>query len=451
MSGNYDVTNVATRNGVDNSSSFRTGRNGKKVFIGTDWNETAHITNDANQGTIFQEGQGMTLKLNSRYKNGGPDTYANLDGRHTGISFDLLDKFIEAAASGVLEDIDHKGYTRENMAAFGREFDKLRSEKLAEAKRDPYNKKYTKMMNGAEFTFSAQELERLYKAAGFDLAQKNTTVTQPNPVAEEVTEVVPPAVDEVPPTPPQGQVNQVPEMQSSTPPHKHGDVTDVDVPDGNERISHNGQAIVNEITRLLGLPDGEVEIKFDGDALCYENDVLIYAEGTYTYNGQTKKFRIDRSGETEKVQTKETGAFRRWHDVEVPQRPQARAAARRGHVGSMEATTAVVTDTAIADDEQARLQQYYKENVTDQQYWNGRICVEDDANDPNQFHGSYDQVTSNDGRRLARVSTYNTETHQTEVKYYEVKAVNIHSQYGENRVYPQIIPDLSKEVTDAEF
>lgn len=451
MSGNYDVTNVTARNGVDNSSSFRTGRNGKKVFIGTDWNETSHITNDANSGTVFQDGQGMTLKLNSRYKNGGADVFSNLDRRHTGISFDLLDKFIEAAANGVLEDVDHQGYTRENMVAFGRAFDQLRSQKLAEAQRDPYSKKYTKMMNGTEFTFTAQELEQLYKAAGFDLVKKN-------PPAQEVPEVTTPTMDPIPATPQEQPINEVPETQTSTAPQKPVQQP-VEQPEGNERISHNGQAIVNEIARVLGLPDGEVEITFDGDAVCYENDVLIYAEGTYTYNGETKKFRIDRSGETERVQTKKPGILRKWHDVEVPQGPTPRAQARRGQVGSFEATTTAVTDTAIADQNapqsvdpnKARLDNYYQQHVTDARYWNGRINVDEDTQDATQFHGSYDQVESKDGRRLARVTTYNSETHQREVKYYEVKAADIHSKYGQNRVYPQIIPDLTREVTDAEF
>ena len=185
MAGNYDVTNVTARGGIDNTSSFRTGNNGKKVFIGTDWNETSHITNDKNQGTIFEAGEGMTIQLNSRYKNGGTDTFANLDKKHTGISFDLLDKFITAAADGVLEDVDHQGYTKENMVNFGRAFDQLRKDKLAAAQKDPYGKEYTKMMHGTEFTFTASELETLYKAAGFDLVKKRPTPAKPDPVAQQ--------------------------------------------------------------------------------------------------------------------------------------------------------------------------------------------------------------------------------------------------------------------------
>lgn len=184
MAGNYDVTNVTARNGIDNTSSFRTGKNGKKVFIGTDWNETAHITNDKNQGTIFEADKGMTLQLNSRYKNGGADVFSNLDRKHTGISFDLLDKFIAAAADGILEDVDHQGYTDANKVAFGKAFDELRKQKLAAAQNDPYGKEYTKMKHGTEFNFTASELETLYKAAGFDLVKKKPAPAEPDPAAE---------------------------------------------------------------------------------------------------------------------------------------------------------------------------------------------------------------------------------------------------------------------------
>ena len=188
MAGNYDVTNVTVRNGVDNTSSFTTV-NGKKQFIGTPWNQTSHITNDANQGTIFEDGQGMTLKLNSRYKNGGADVFSNLDRKHTGISFDLLDKFIEAAGNGVLEDLDHKGYTPEDMQNFGKAFDKLRKDKLAAAQRNPYSKEYTKMMDGTQFSFTASELETLYKAAGFGLVKKQQEVKpQPEKKPEVITQ-----------------------------------------------------------------------------------------------------------------------------------------------------------------------------------------------------------------------------------------------------------------------
>ena len=426
---NYDVTTVTTRNGIDNSSSFRTV-NGKKQFIGTPWNESSHITNDANQGTIFAEGQGMTLRLNSRYKNGGADTYANLDRKHTGISFDLLDKFIEAAANGILEDIDHQGYTRDNMIAFGKAFDELREAKLAEAKKDPYNKQYTKMMNGTEFTFTAAELEKLYKAAGFDLAKKDNG-TKPIEVPEMPT---------VPVTPPEQPVNPVPPTQPSVPPKKPTP------PEGNEPISQSGKAIANEITKALGLPDGEVELKFNGESLCYEDGKLIYAEGEYTLNGEKRKFRIDRTGDKEVIQTKKPGMFHKWQTVEA--KADSNAASTVERPGQATQTVATI---ATQNAEQERLDRYYEEHVTNASFWSGRINVEADTQNPDQFSGSYDQVQTKDGRKLARVSKYNTETHKMEYKYYEVKAGTVHSQYGANRNYPQIMPDLTREVTDAQF
>ena len=97
--------------------------------------------------------------------------------------------------------------------------------------------------------------------------------------------------------------------------------------------------------------------------------------------------------------------------------------------------------------EQDELDKYFAEQVTNARFWTGRICVDEDINNPDQFQGSYDQVTSKDGRRLARVSEY--KDGKTTFKYYEVKATVIHSKYGQE--YKIIIPDTTKQVTDAQF
>ena len=45
------------------------------TFKGTEWNNTSHVTNDKNNGVEFVFGEGMNLKLNSRYNNGGDDVF----------------------------------------------------------------------------------------------------------------------------------------------------------------------------------------------------------------------------------------------------------------------------------------------------------------------------------------------------------------------------------------
>lgn len=459
MAGNYDVTHVTVRNGVDNTSSFTTV-NGKKQFIGTPWNQTSHITNDANEGTIFEDGQGMTLKLNSRYKNGGADVFSNLDRKHTGISFDLLDKFIEAAGNGVLEDLDHKGYTPEDMQNFGKAFDTLRQQKLAEAKKDPYSKEYTKMMNGTQFSFTASELETLYKAAGFGLVKKQQEV---KPQAE---------VKPQPETKPQAEAKP----QEDVTPQAEGD--DFTVGTDDDVQSKAMEATVNKIIGLLGVDNkDDVHIDFEGTEqigangeytevrFTYEGQQYVYQNGevkaveeakenvnenvgqpTIEIDGKTYYRRYnEKTGQLE-IKRKD-GLFRKWHPYEEPQKV-ARAAAKRN--ASVSAAT-VQEQAPVVNAEQEKLNQYYQDRVVNAKFWNGRINVEADTQDPNQFTGSYDQVETVDGRRLARVSNYNKETHKNEFKYYEVKAATIHSQYGQNRSYNQIIPDLTREVTDAQF
>lgn len=422
---NYDVTTVTARNGIDNSTSFRTV-NGKKQFIGTPWNETSHITNDANQGTIFSEGQGMTLKLNSRYKNGGADVYSNLDRKHTGISFDLLDKFIEAAANGVLEDVDHQGYTRENMVEFGKAFDELREAKLAEAKKDPYNKKYTRMMNGTEFTFSAEELEKLYKAAGFDLAKKDNG-TKPIEIPE---------VPTVPSTPKEQPVNPVPPTQPSVPPKKP-------ISEGNEPISQSGKQIANEITKALGLPDGEIDLKFNGESLCYEDGKLIYAEGEYTLNGEKRKFKIDRTGEKEVIQTKKPGVFKKWHTVEAAADDKAADKANRAGQATQTVAGIATADKAAAKEDDKAAAKAYKKLVTKAQYWSNATGATKivDASGNEVTYPAYEKMTIN-GKRVTRVHEQN-EDGSTSIKLYEAKVVaDANGKY-------YAVPDTSKPVTIA--
>ena len=182
------VPNYSDRPATSNLNRTSFDANGQ--FTGTPWNKTAYIKNDANEGTVFELNKDMTLHLNSRYKNGGEAIFSNLDRKHTGISFDLLDKFIEAAKDGILEDVDHQGYTDENKKAFGKAFDDLRKQKLAAAQRNPYGKEYTNMKNGTEFNFTAAELETLYKAAGFDIKKaeekkEEKVVVPPAPVKVE--------------------------------------------------------------------------------------------------------------------------------------------------------------------------------------------------------------------------------------------------------------------------
>lgn len=475
MSGNYDVTAVTVRGSVDNTNSFNKVGD-KYQFKGTSWNQTAHIVNDKNDGVIFEEGKDMTLQLNTRYKNGLPETYANMDKKHTGISFDLLDKFIKASADGILVDVDHDGYTPENMRNFGKAFDALRQRKLAEAKNDPYNKKYTKMMSGTEFTFTASELQELYEAAGFALAKKDDQAVKKE--------------DDAP-------KNTTTTTTTTSVPASTGDDS---VPEGSFTVGTDDdvkskfqEELLNKIVEALGIQDKEkFVIEFGAEAIdddgnitealyfTYEGEQYLIQQGNIKdlqivkqempenpeydkkpANGEAaKKVETRYNVKTGRLQERKAGTFlglfhtHKWHDVVDPETGEAhgipRAAAKRNQqVAQPAAAQPAAAQQPAQKTQEEKLADYYKKEVTDAKFWSGRIAVERNVDDPESFSGSYDQVTTTDGRRLARVSNY--VDHKQTYKYYEVKATEIHSEYGENRKYFQIVPDLTKEVVDAKF
>lgn len=304
------------------------------TFKGTEWNNTSHVTNDKNNGVEFVFGEGMNLKLNSRYNNGGDDVFPNLDKKHTGISFDLLDKFIAAADKGVLEDVDHKGYTAEDKANFGQAFDKLRKEKLAAAQYNPYSKEYTKMKNGTEFSFSASEIEMLYKAAGFDVKKQAEEVVVP-PAKEEAT--VPPAKKEV--------------TVSAAEEEKGGEYQ---VGTESQMKSVDQEAVLNQIVEALGIQDANnIHIDFGGMEI--DDNGTLTKEVVFSYNGEQyviqqgnvedlkvvkqevpnpetnedgKKYETRYNAKTGKFQKRQKGSFlgihtHKWKDVDEAEVPAA--------------------------------------------------------------------------------------------------------------------------------
>ena len=243
------VNNYSDRQPTSNLNKTSFDENGQ--FIGTSWNQTTYIKNDQNAGTVFEHDKDMTIQLNSRYNKGGAAIYANLDKKHTGISFDLLDKFIEAAKDGKLEDVDHQGYTRENMVAFGKAFDELQKQKKAS---NPYNRQYTNMKDKTTFTFTADELKTLYEAAGFTLKKAE----EPKPVEPPKPPVVEPPKEEVvePPKPPvvePPKEEPKPEIQAEA--------------HGNEKYSNIGLENTKQI-----ILDGfkQAEAITDGDSVCLD-------------------------------------------------------------------------------------------------------------------------------------------------------------------------------------
>lgn len=144
-----------------NSSSFKANGNFKGR---TDWRENTYTKNNYNSDIIFDENKDMTIKVTKRYNQDGTDAKQS-----TGIAFDVLNIFIDAAADGKLKDIDGQGFTKEDMTSFGNAFDKLQKEK---ASLKPYNKKYTKLQDRTTFNFSADEIKYLYEAAGFSLVEQ---------------------------------------------------------------------------------------------------------------------------------------------------------------------------------------------------------------------------------------------------------------------------------------
>lgn len=289
---NYDVTSVSTTGAYNNTTSFTKKADNKYQFNGTVWNDESYIVNDKNKDVMFEDGKAMTIDLNSRYKNGGAAKFSNLDKKHTGISYDLLDKFIEAAARGELEDVDHEGYTRDNMVAFGQAFDALQAKKRQEAKSNPYKKAYTNMKDKTTFTFTADELRELYTAAGFRLTAKKAE-------EEQKAEEQKPAVNHEPDEPAKAETVQavaiepvepvkVPEMDIKIP------EMDIKVPDtigsfavGTEQQfnSDNMLNVNNKILEQLGVKDADnVHIDFGG--LEIDDNGNITQEVYFTFNGE---------------------------------------------------------------------------------------------------------------------------------------------------------------------
>lgn len=337
--GNYDITAITVTSNVNNTNSFN--KVGEKYqFKGTPWNETSYVDNDLNSKVVFEENQGMKVRVNSRYINGllpVANSNKNKDRDHIGVSFDLLDIFIKAASEAKLVDVDKEGFTDANKKAYGEAFDRLRQRKLREARMNPYSKEYTKMMNGTQFEFTADEIKELYEAAGFALAKKE----EKKPAETEKDKPI-------------DNTGKVDEKKTEEKKPKGGEFTLGT--DDDFKSKDMKQETIKKVADYLGLKAG-APLEIDFGALHIDNDGEITEDFRFTYqgkqyaiqkgniqdlqivkqevehteheeevktqNGQTEKKNVDTryNTKTGKYQERKQGTFlglfhtHKWHDV----------------------------------------------------------------------------------------------------------------------------------------
>ena len=406
MSGNYNVTNVTANDSVNNTSSFKSVQNGNKQFIGTGWNSTSYVKNDKNKGTVFEDGKDITLRLNARYNNGGNAVFENIDSKHTGISYDLLDKFIEAAADGILEDVDHKGYTRENMINFGKTFDKLKK-----------NNDYNRMRVGAEMTFTAEELKELYTAAGFKLVKKEEQIVEDKNISAQETPVIQEqaAVDEC------DEIDEI-EKEEITEENK---IAASEVDNKPKELTQD-EKDYELLVKSLGLPPG-TQIKVEYELRKYipaYPDVLDYAVGTVKINGKRRQhFMLSNEAKQLETYVKDYGINKKWVKV-----------APRNDFETQE------------EYEEQLMKDLYDIKVTKDEWQYGTEYVQADKNKPEQFHGRFTKYKTKDGIKCAQVDIFNNKTQKNESKYYEVKVIMIDSPNEDIGRHASLIPDFDKQI-----
>ncbi len=105
--------------------------------------------------------EGIKIKLQNR----GP--------KSSGITWELKSIFEDMAKEGVIKDTDGKGLSKNDALNLYNELNKIHQETNRATN-------YTRMQAGQEFTYTAEEMKALAKAAGYEIAeQKDEQTTEP--------------------------------------------------------------------------------------------------------------------------------------------------------------------------------------------------------------------------------------------------------------------------------
>ena len=87
------------------------------------------------------------------------------DPKHSGVSYDYMDRLNQDIEAGIFEDVGHDGFTNKDKKGLGQEFESVFSE-------HGYSTKFTRMKAGEKYDISYDDYIRLAKAAGYELVQE---------------------------------------------------------------------------------------------------------------------------------------------------------------------------------------------------------------------------------------------------------------------------------------
>ena len=137
----------------------------------------------------YSDGNGVEFKI-GKYVQQHIDLKSR--GKHSGITYDLRDSFIELVDQGKLVDFKNDGFTKEDALNLYKELDKIHTKRKL-------NKNYTKMDAHSKFDYSEEEVRRLANAAGYQVKVEKSyynptdhTGVAPRPVHQKVRVKVPP-------------------------------------------------------------------------------------------------------------------------------------------------------------------------------------------------------------------------------------------------------------------
>lgn len=109
-------------------------------------------------------------------------------GKHSGITYDLRDAFLDLEKKGLLKDTKKDGFTKDDALKLYNELDKIHQERQLD-------RNYKKMDKGRKFDYSEADVRRLAQAAGYKtidteynqyIAQTDHTGVFPKPVSKKI-------------------------------------------------------------------------------------------------------------------------------------------------------------------------------------------------------------------------------------------------------------------------
>lgn len=186
--------------------------------------------------------QGYAVKLQNRGK------------KSSGITFELKNIFAEMQKEGKLKDLDGKGLTKKDALNLYAELNKIHEQTNRATN-------YTKMQAGQEFKYTADEMQAMAKAAGYEIigtAQETPQVDEqqelqaPQDAQEEVDELTP-VPDET-----EHENNDEPEMDAEA--TKQETINNV-IDHGGKVLKRNVDGLKKQEIAIYTLPESKVKVR----------------------------------------------------------------------------------------------------------------------------------------------------------------------------------------------